>query len=533
MAKAIGEDGPKGTLPAPLRRRCAMRGDNDASAGVVSILLAILVIITLLTVVTTIWMPEWTEDIESNHMKQVGNEFGVLKANIDKQILSGEGHFIIGNSISLGAQGFAVFGSDSAGTFSINHFRDDNLDYLCNVRSGNDTVNVTATGGMKYESSNINYIDQELAYQNGAVILSQGGTTEMVRFSPQFSIERHGPINRISFVLISVSGIESVISGSGAVLVQTQLITYTSAEHIFQNPEWLNITMFTEYTQAWSSYFTTNLIEEGLTGGGVDFNITITDGKLVLSIRDVQLFNMGYALMDVKLEENSGGVATGPSVDGLVGLWHFNEDTGALARDSSTMHNDGNLFEGTWTPGVRGSGLAFDGVNDYVLAPEIPEYSMQMGLTVAAWVRWDVDPWSGTPWATIVSKHENQWILQHSGDAVGTTHTNDAFEFALRTDEAREFVWSTTVPAPNEWYFVVGTWSNATGMLNIYVNGTLENSMALNGTINLRVNDLTFGTRYHSGAYDRFLEGTIDEVMVFDKALTEHDVLRYYQSLKP
>ena len=69
MAKAIGEDGPKGTLPAPLRRRCAMRRDDDGSAGVVSILLAILVIITLLTVVTTIWMPEWNEDIESNHMK--------------------------------------------------------------------------------------------------------------------------------------------------------------------------------------------------------------------------------------------------------------------------------------------------------------------------------------------------------------------------------------------------------------------------------------------------------------------------------
>ena len=533
MAKAIGEDGPKGTLPAPLRRRCAMRRDDDGSAGVVSILLAILVIITLLTVVTTIWMPEWNEDIESNHMKQVGNEFSVLKSNIDKQILSGESHFIIGNSITLGSQGFSVFGSDSAGTFSINHFRDSDLEYMCNVRSGDDTVDVTATGGLKYESANVNFIDQELAYQNGAVILSQGGTSEMVRFSPQFSVERHGPINRISFVLITVSGVESVITGTGTVLVQTQLITYTSKEHTFQNPEWLYITMFTEFTQAWSSYFTTLLIEEGLTGGGVDFDITITDDKLVLSIRDVQFFNMGFALMDVQLEENSGGVADGPSVDGLVGLWHFNEDAGALGRDSSIVHNDANLFESTWTPGVRGSGLAFDGVDDYALAPEIPEYNMQMGLTVAAWVRWDENPWDGTPWAAIVSKHENQWMLHHSGDAVGTTHTNDAFEFALRTDEGREYVWSSTVPAANQWYFVVGTWSNATGMLNIYINGTLEDSTALNGTIDLRVNDLTFGTRYNSGAYDRHLEGTIDEVMLFDRALTEQEVLRYYQSLKP
>ncbi len=508
-----------------------VRRQDEAAAGVVSILLSILVIIILLTLITTVWMPEWMQDIEADHMREVSSQFGHLKANIDRQILKGDPKFVIGNPLTLGSEGFAIFGSDSSGSFSINHFREGDLEYYCNIQNEDASVNVTCTGGMKYKSNNAHYVDQQLAYENGAIILNQGAG-EVIRTGPQFSVEKHGPVTYISFVLITVSGVETAIQGTGTILIQTQLVTYTSKEHGFSDPEWLNLTLVTAFPVAWARYFNNTLIEGGLTNT-VDFNTSYTKSEVHVDIKNVGFFDMGYALFNVELQENAGGTSTGPSVEGLVGLWHFNEATGITAKDASVNHNNGIVADGTWTTGVRGAALHFDGVDDHVVIPEIPEYNHNQSVTVMAWVKWAVDPeTAGEPWANLVSKHENQWMLQHSGDAIGSPYTNAYFEFALRTNDTRQWVWSVTEPVANQWYHVCGVFDTLSSQLSIYINGTLENSTVLNGTIEERTNHITVGCR-DFGGFDRFFEGDIDEVMIFDRALASGEVYRYYQSLKP
>lgn len=290
----------RGTRHIP-RRPCHLRDDEDGAAGVVAIMLAILVIIMLVTMVTSVWMPIWMEKRESNQIREVVSDFGNIKATIDNQILQGDTTFSVANPVTLGTEGFSAFGSDSSGTFSINHFRDDELEYYCNVRNTTGDVNVTCTGGMKYQSNNNYYVDQEIAYENGAIILDQGDG-EVVRIGPQFTIEKFGPVVKVDFVFITISGIETSIQGTSSILFQTQLVTYTDASHLFLDPDTLTITMITEYTTAWSRYFNNTLIEAGLTPA-VDYVLTVTgETTISLGIKNVQFFELGFALLNADIE---------------------------------------------------------------------------------------------------------------------------------------------------------------------------------------------------------------------------------------
>jgi hypothetical protein len=218
----------------------------------------------------------------------------------------------------------------------------------------------------------------------------------------------------------------------------------------------------------------------------------------------------------------------------VVGLWHFNSDSGTDALDSSRLHNDGTLRNGAgWVAGARGNALNLDGFDDHVDIPYVAEYDCPDGVTVMALVRWSVDPATGNPYAAIVSTGEHQYILQHSGLTPPGPGINEFFEFAVETDQGRNYSWSSSYVAPNIWYHVTGVYDPLAEEIRLYVNGTLENVTAHNGTINTTGTLFNIGNRWHSGAHDRHFEGDIDEVVVWDRALTSVEVSRHYQSMKP
>ncbi|MCK5253657.1 MAG: hypothetical protein KAQ96_11935, partial [Thermoplasmata archaeon] len=141
----------------------------------------------------------------------------------------------------------------------------------------------------------------EIAYENGAIILDQGDG-ELVRIGPQLTVEKFGPVVKVDFVFITISGIETSIQGTSTILFQTQLVTYTDASHLFIDPDVLTFTMITEYTSAWSRYFNNTLIEAGLTPA-VDYTLTVVDETTIhLDINNVQFFELGFALIKTDIE---------------------------------------------------------------------------------------------------------------------------------------------------------------------------------------------------------------------------------------
>src|SRR5258708_2498341 len=85
-----------------------------------------------------------------------------------------------------------------------------------------------------------------------------------------------------------------------------------------------------------------------------------------------------------------GQVATNP-----IASWTFDEGSGTTAVDSSSNNNTGTIIGATYTAGRFGSGLSFNGINNYVFASEaqsggVTGSGLDMGSrdwAVAAWVK--------------------------------------------------------------------------------------------------------------------------------------------------
>ena len=86
-----------------------------------------------------------------------------------------------------------------------------------------------------------------------------------------------------------------------------------------------------------------------------------------------------------------------------VAVWCFDEGTGTTAEDSASG-NTGTLQGGAgWAPGVFGTALDLDGVNDWVEVTGFSGTSPTDGLTVAAWVKF---PAAGGFHSSMSSMHE-------------------------------------------------------------------------------------------------------------------------------
>jgi Concanavalin A-like lectin/glucanases superfamily len=73
-------------------------------------------------------------------------------------------------------------------------------------------------------------------------------------------------------------------------------------------------------------------------------------------------------------------------VPGVLARWQFDENAGLVTHDATGHGHDGRLINGvTWAPGLSGSGVRFDGENDYLDVPTISSFGTK-SFAVLAWV---------------------------------------------------------------------------------------------------------------------------------------------------
>jgi len=207
---------------------------------------------------------------------------------------------------------------------------------------------------------------------------------------------------------------------------------------------------------------------------------------------------------------------------GLVGCWKFDEGTGTAAYDSSGNGNNGTLVNGpTWVNGKLGKALNLDGVDDHVLVPDSTVLK-PLQYTVAVWVKIDAVQVGGDPvWGNwIVGK---EYLFKGYGlSFIGTE------PIAVHSDGAAHAIDSNINVSLNDWHHIASTYNGT--LVKIYVDGMLRNSEA-HGFQN--TNDpLTIGA-WHFTSPERFLNGTIDEVKVYDRALSADEVWSEYTHACP
>ncbi len=209
-----------------------------------------------------------------------------------------------------------------------------------------------------------------------------------------------------------------------------------------------------------------------------------------------------------------------PSVKGLVAYYTFDETPGVVVKDLSGNGLDGAIVGGAeWTEGVNGGAILLNGVDSYVDLGVSPAFDIKDEITLAAWVfPMDVANGEENEW---IAKGDHAWALKEKGDG--------RFEY---------FIYDGTWIAPSvplgvtydaAWNHFAGTYDGKT--LKMYINGEKVQSMEHAGTIAVSGHEVHLG--HNSEVVDRFFEGALDEVMIYNRALTDAEIKSVYDSTRP
>ena len=267
---------------------------------------------------------------------------------------------------------------------------------------------------------------------------------------------------------------------------------------------------------------TTNTVLGGTTTIGYQIGGTpyYFDG----SIDDVRVYNRALSSSEVaKLYLAGGGKAnvspSKPISSGLVGYWNFDGKnmTNSTSTDSSGNGNNGTLTNMTTTAnaikGKLGQALNFvSASNQYVIAPDSSSLDITTNITISAWIKPDV---LGGGYKTIVSKRD---LSNTTNYQLYLNTTAGALSFYSGTENI-----SSYIPPRNQWTFVSATVSGTT--LTFYVNGVSVQSGTISGSVTPNNGSLYIGSNNIPEAFS----GSIDDVRVYNRALSPSEMLKLYQ----
>lgn len=179
--------------------------------------------------------------------------------------------------------------------------------------------------------------------------------------------------------------------------------------------------------------------------------------------------------------------------------------------------------------------VAFDGLNDHATAGVVLPFDRDTAFTFAAWIRVNKTTGSGVVVAKQASGTPEGW-------AFVLDHSTGALSFAMTR------VWATNCIAVSNsnvavndgaWHFVAVVFSGngAASGFTFYDNGAPLAGNAtiydnLTGSANNTSADFRIGSRNISGSY-LYLNGSIDEMAVYDRALTPTEIAWIYNAEIP
>ncbi|MHC4665440.1 MAG: LamG domain-containing protein, partial [Planctomycetota bacterium] len=238
----------------------------------------------------------------------------------------------------------------------------------------------------------------------------------------------------------------------------------------------------------------------------------------------VDIADIGYIAENewLKTDANFAGQVQEPAGDAnLIGHWALDGD----ATDSS-IYDHNSTLQGTAYSWVVGHddvnpALEFTGGGTRVLVDDSNDLKPKYAVTASAWVYYTE------------SQSSSRVVVKGADDAETYELELDGlnnFIFLLRdangnkfeVGENESYVW------PNEWIHIAGTFDGDANTLKSYVNGELKGSRAdanfvkLGKTLSQDTAGLAIGNR--SDDTDRQFTGAVDEVRVYDYALSEAQI---------
>ncbi len=238
-------------------------------------------------------------------------------------------------------------------------------------------------------------------------------------------------------------------------------------------------------------------------------------------IKKIRIFTIFLLVMSCLFSLTSAEAFDGLD-SGLVAYWSFNNQDNPGYDDTGNGYN-GTVYGATWTgEGITGGAMNFDGVDDYISIPIYDYFSIS--YTASVWFKStsgtldmlvDQESFPKAPIHIGVSE-KNVWVTIRDSESKGiSVSTADSFN-------------------DGEWHHVVAVRTgadNGSVTIELYVDGVYygADTGILKDTAS-NENPLEIGRRSDNEEDSREFEGTIDEVRIYNRPVTDEEVLKLYDN---
>jgi hypothetical protein len=219
--------------------------------------------------------------------------------------------------------------------------------------------------------------------------------------------------------------------------------------------------------------------------------------------------------------------------DGLVGWWPGNGNAQDMVTRSYGLPKGGISFE----PGKVGQAFRFNGIDSSVDIPQTASLNLNKQVSIEFWMKPAEENTMDNCCQGLVGT--DHYLVEVAGGwdnnniagvhfAINSnnfyTHTSDKPNRALKVE-------------PGQWTFVVGTYDG--NSLRLYINGHEEVQvnhrgdimpMSSEGFLSIGSEDGRTRTACPDCPGNRYFEGLIDEVSIYDRALTNAEIQSIYSA---
>ncbi|MEQ8765917.1 MAG: LamG-like jellyroll fold domain-containing protein [Planctomycetota bacterium] len=211
---------------------------------------------------------------------------------------------------------------------------------------------------------------------------------------------------------------------------------------------------------------------------------------------------------------------------GLVSWWRGEGDV----LDTQGDANGAVLGATDFLLAVVGTGFTFATDQDGVEIPATPEMRItSTGFSVSLWVQ-GLNADQPDPIFTLIDKSHGfvdstGWVIEGDRDTGGVRFLLGAGG-GPPTDNFRTVSTIQNI-LDGEYHLLIGTWDG--GEMKLYIDGVLHD-VSTAGTVVDNARELLFGFTSGGGNAQRFFRGQIDEIQIFERALTGAEIETIYET---
>ena len=238
--------------------------------------------------------------------------------------------------------------------------------------------------------------------------------------------------------------------------------------------------------------------------------------RKVVSMKKITIFSVIFVAIFMLLSQVSLAKVKSES---MVAVWLFDEGKGSVVTDSTGNGHDGKIEKGAkWVNGRFGKALEFDGADDWVSVPHSKNLGFASGKSFTITVHYKGSQLGGSLFGKgyeDTSQALPWYLLWNDGSSPKVTlFLRDEAGASFRAD-------GTSEVADDKWHFVAAVADASKGKSSIWIDGKKEAEADFNKKSGYGTSEGVVAIGRH---YDRYTKGIIDDVALFNVALTSDDI---------